>query len=58
MSWMAVSTAAPSESVPNCGPSAKRTVRIVLPFSASSAPAGAKYLPREDRQFEGDVYEN
>lgn len=44
MSWMAVRTAAPSASVPNCGPSAKRTVRSVLPLSASSAPAGAKYL--------------
>ena len=49
MSWMAVSTAAPSASVPNCGPSAKRTVRSVLPFRASSAPAGAKYLSKPDQ---------
>ena len=52
MIWMTVSTAAPSDRVPNCGPSAKRTVRSVLPLSASSAPAGAKYLlPRADQRL-------
>ena len=41
---MRVSTRAPSDSVPKLGPSANLAERSVLPFSASAASGGAKYL--------------
>jgi hypothetical protein len=47
---MMVSTAAPSAQVPKLGPSAQRTLRSVLPFSASGCPGGAKYLRRQPGQ--------